>query len=137
MNREGGTGRRRASSNGRRARSVLVRLSDDELARLRIQAAEAGFTSLPHFLLDAAQSRATGESLVHRQQMLAVLATAMRDLAKVGGNLNQIAHHANTGGVVGDDARATFREARECARRMAAAFDRIASSTRAYNGSGV
>ena len=130
----GGRRRRPQPEGGRREHAVLVKLSAEERHVLNVQAAAAGYDSIPHFLLDAADAAHTGVALRDRQELLTALTGALRDLARVGGNLNQIAHHANVGGRVELDAQRTFSEVRQTVRQMSATFDGIASRLRPYGG---
>lgn len=127
------TGRRRPTGEGRRPRAVLVRLTDSEYTQLRVRAARAGVSSLPRFLLESATADSTGMTSTERRELLRQLSEVMVALAKVGANLNQLAHHANTGGLVGEHALATFKEARHVARRISDIFDDVARLTAPFD----
>ncbi len=121
-------GRRRPRET--RPHRVQVRLSDLELEALEERAAGAG-VSLPRLLVEAALVE-PGASLMQmcgaprRPRDLAALEDAVRALARVGSNVNQLARAANTGEAVGlgelaDAVRAAVATVEAAADRLARA----------------
>jgi hypothetical protein len=120
------TGTRRArSTEGRKPRSILVRVTDDEHAVLSVLATDAG-VSIPRLLVEAAHaSRAGGPTVTEHREHLYELVAIRRLLANVANNVNQIARSANSGALVDvqDEALAVFAVVRRVADRIAAAVD--------------
>ena len=78
-----------------RSRQIMVRLTEDEYAKLFTKAKERGI---------AEYLRATGLNKKPnlRNTVPAINSDAWTELARVAGNLNQLARHANEGLVVSD-----------------------------------
>ena len=91
-----------------RRRRIYVRVTENELARIRSRARKAGM-SISAF----ARTRLLGD--------IAELRKAFADLKHAGSNLNQCARALNTFGADGDSAANTDREVR----RVSAAADNI------------
>ena len=108
-----------------------VTVSDEELAAIKESAAEANCT-VPWFMVQSAINPApvaaasggrSGPWLPwpKRQAIVAALLSAtgaldeirLQELAKIGGNVNQIAHSANISGAVGDELIDVLAELRE------------------------
>ncbi|MBF6138257.1 MobC family plasmid mobilization relaxosome protein [Nocardia otitidiscaviarum] len=106
-------------------------LSESEFATVRAAADEAGMT-VPWYLVQSAvnpvpATAAPGKAgkpwlpWPKRQTLAALLVSAtgaldevrLEHLAKIGGNLNQIAHAANISGTVADEVLDTVEELRE------------------------
>ncbi|WP_306358982.1 MULTISPECIES: MobC family plasmid mobilization relaxosome protein [unclassified Nocardia] len=123
--------RRRPNIDGPK-HTIEVVLSADEFATVRAAADEAGMT-VPWYLVQsavnpvpAATASASGKAKPwlpwpKRQTLAALLVSAtgaldevrLEHLAKIGGNLNQIAHAANISGTVADEVLDTVEELRE------------------------
>jgi hypothetical protein len=137
--------RRRPNITGAR-HTVEVVLDDAEMAAVREAAEEAGST-VPWFLVQSAvnpvpASAGSGSGKPwlpwpKRQALAQVLVSAtaaldeirLAELAKIGGNLNQIAHAANIGGTVGEeilDVVAELREALGEVRERAETIEQLA-----------
>lgn len=101
-----------------RRRRIYVRVTENELARIRSRARKAGM-SISAFartrLLGDAEARPTLDIDI------AELRKAFADLKHAGSNLNQCARALNTFGADGDSAANTDREVR----RVSAAADNI------------
>lgn len=94
-------GERRISGSEKRIRTHVraLRLSDDELHKLNIRAAEAGLpigTYLRVVALGSAGPRARRRPIIEREH----LARLLGQLGKVGSNLNQLAAASNAGDLV-------------------------------------
>lgn len=101
-----------------RRRRIYVRVTDNELTRIRSRASKAGM-SISAFartrLLSGAEARSTLDIDI------AELRKAFADLKHAGSNLNQCARALNTFGADGDSAANTDR----AVRRVSAAADNI------------
>lgn len=137
--------RRRPNITGAR-HTVEVVLDDAEMAAVRAAAEEAGST-VPWFLVQSAVNPVPSTSgsgsgkpwlpWPKRQALARVLTSAtgaldeirLQELAKIGGNVNQIAHSANVSGAVGDeliDVLAELREAIAEIRKRAEEIEQLA-----------
>ncbi|MHA6892099.1 plasmid mobilization protein [Ralstonia pseudosolanacearum] len=83
---------------------VAIRLSKDERALVEKRAAETGLPSAT-FIRQAA----LGAVVPTRAEIPAVNRDTYLELARVGSNLNQIAHHLNAGTATGVDERIVRR----------------------------
>jgi len=80
-----------------RQKSVRARVTETEYAAIEERARRAGLSTAAYLracALGDSGPRAKRAPPVNRELM----ATALADLNRVGNNLNQIAHHLNTGG---------------------------------------
>lgn len=99
-----------------RRRRIYVRVTENELARIRSRARKAGM-SISAF----ARTRLLGDAEARPTLDIAELRKAFADLKHAGSNLNQCARALNTFGADGDSAANTDREVR----RVSAAADNI------------
>jgi hypothetical protein len=84
------------SDKRQRSRMVSIRLTPTEAARLEADAVRAGLSLggyARQVLLGAPPPRQSRRPPVERE----LLAQAMRQLGRIGGNVNQLAHSANCG----------------------------------------
>lgn len=95
------TPRRRARNPSERTHKTTTRLSDTEKTEITLAAAQRGVT-VAHFLATAGLTTARGPAAVHREHQLDAaideLAALRTALARIGNNINQIAHVLNSGG---------------------------------------
>lgn len=99
-----------------RRRRIYVRVTENELARIRSRARKAGM-SISAF----ARTRLLGDAEARPTLDIAELRKAFADLKHAGSNLNQCASALNTFGADGDSAANTDR----AVRRVSAAADNI------------
>lgn len=95
-------GRRRANlAAGERTKLIKIRVSEAEDAELRARAAAQGLT--PQALLMRSTLTGGAAAAAAYEQLREELALALRFLASISGNINQLARQANTaaGGVEG------------------------------------
>ncbi|MDQ8708245.1 plasmid mobilization relaxosome protein MobC [Streptomyces sp. LHD-70] len=93
--------RRRSRNPSERARKTTTRLSDDEKTEIVAAAAQRGIT-VARFLAAAGLAAARGSTTLHSNERLDTaideLAALRTALARIGNNINQIAHIHNSGG---------------------------------------
>ncbi|WP_030459448.1 MobC family plasmid mobilization relaxosome protein [Kitasatospora sp. NRRL B-11411] len=93
--------RRRSREPRERTHKTTTRLSDSEKAEITAAAAQRAVT-VARFLAAAALAVARGSTTVHSNDRLDTaideLAALRTALARIGNNINQIAHHLNAGG---------------------------------------
>ncbi|RKE21975.1 MobC family plasmid mobilization relaxosome protein [Streptomyces sp. TLI_171] len=93
--------RRRSRNPRERTHKTTTRLSDSEKAEITAAAAQRAVT-VARFLAAAALAVARGSTTVHSNDQLDAaideLAALRTALARIGNNINQIAHHINAGG---------------------------------------
>ena len=116
--------RRRANYVGGRAHRHEVKVSPEEEALL-LQAALAQGVTVPRLLVESALTADRGETATERKQLAAEMFKAVRLLAAVSNNVNQIARHANATGEVSAETAATLTAVRRVVARVEDAIDGI------------
>jgi hypothetical protein len=121
--------RRRANVEGGRVHRHIVKVSPEEEGALLLRANSKGIT-VPRLMVEAALADSTGETATDRQQSIADLFAAHRQLAGVGNNLNQIARATNEARELppelADALRQTMAEVRTLATRIDDVIDGLA-----------
>ena len=115
---DSGSGRRRrANYSGGRAHRHEVKVSPEEEALL-LRAALAQGVTVPRLLVESALTAERGESATERKQLTAELFKAIRLLAAVSNNVNQLARHANATGEIAAETKTTLAAVRRVAARV-------------------
>ncbi len=94
----------RSGSNSRQlTKTISARVSDEEWSSLDRKAAEAGLT-LSDYLRAAALSCPPLRRQRRPRPDTVLLSDILAHLGRIGSNVNQLAHHANAGGIPSTDA---------------------------------
>lgn len=115
--------RRRANVAGGRHHRHVVRVTPEEEAVLA-QLAAAHRVSVPRLLVESTLSRDAGETPTERRDALAEMYRAVRLLASITNNVNQMTRAANATGELAAEMSVTLARARETAQRITASIDR-------------
>lgn len=116
--------RRRANYAGGRQHRHEVKVSPEEEALL-LRAALAQGVTIPRLLVESALTANRGETATERKQLASEMFKAIRLLASVSNNVNQIARHANASGEISAETQATLTAVRRVAMRVEDAIDGI------------
>jgi len=114
--------RRRANYAGGRAHRHEVKVSPEEEALL-LRAALAQGVTVPRLLVESALTADRGETATERKQLAAEMFKAIRLLAAVSNNVNQIARHANATGEIAAETQTTLVAVRRVAARVEDAIE--------------
>jgi Bacterial mobilisation protein (MobC) len=120
-------GSRRSPGEQQRARTMTVRFTDGELARVRAAAERAGIAAsawVGELALDAAEHRAMPPGWLHREVM-AELVRLRAQIAWVGNNVNQIARAINSGIVPDVDMQPVLARLAEVAESIEQAAEQV------------
>lgn len=101
----------------------MVRVTPEEEAVLA-QLAAAHRVSVPRLLVESTLSRDAGETPTERRDALAEMYRAVRLLASITNNVNQMTRAANATGELAAEMSVTLARARETAQRITASIDR-------------
>ena len=114
---------------GRPVRKVLT-LTDAEHAELSIAAQREGKT-VQRFVVEAGIARVRGVDLEQTKETIRGLFAVQHQVAKVGTNINQLAHHANaTGELLGAQLLEELRQLRVVLDRVDSVVDQVSLEAR-------
>lgn len=107
----------RPQKTGKQGQVIRFRATDDEAAALVTKAGKAALSLSAYVrarVIEKPQGRATPPRRRKGGADVEALARVLAQLGKVGGNLNQIAHHMNAGGsITAKEVRAELDELRQ------------------------
>ena len=117
--------RRRENEPGGRQHSHKVKVTPREEALL-LARAEAKHVTVPRLLVESALSAGSGQTATERRNLITELFRAVRLLASISNNVNQIAKATNATGEVQAEMVATLQAVRRVAMRVESAMDELA-----------
>ncbi len=111
----GQSGEDEAGRSFKREKTIEIRVSFTELARLRELAYQGGFNSLAQYVREAAIAGKSAQSPSKRQE---ALRRCSFELSKIGTNCNQIAHKANSGSPIDQEMLMMLEQVKDIAQGL-------------------